>query len=269
MNAERLSVALTFVLCCAAVTAQEEGRPGVLVAEHLRDVELRLPAPYWQHQTREELARQSQGGCGAPRVPSDVLLVASHKDALVRLYVSDDGRFLMRNRDDLESYVGGVVAGFRERLSKQNQVLSKGFEERDGMIVHKCVVEDPIRAGGGCMGQAGAPSRFRSVRYVVVNYFVRPAGQHATRFQMICMAPTSVWGKLKKEIDFVMDSFRYTGETAEEFFEPDAAPEDVPTPEQGAESMAGKSQFPTWLLVGGLILVIWLLLRRKKRKAES
>jgi hypothetical protein len=273
LKASLPAMVLTFVFCMTGAHAQqqEQGQPGTLVSDQSREIQLRLPAPYWEHQTREELMQQSQGGCMAPQVPANMVLLVSHKDALVRLFLTRGKRFQMRDKDDLETYVGGVIRGIQKRLGKQSEVLSKSFDERNGMIVHRCALETPLQGGGGCMAQSSAPSRFQSVRYEVVNYFVRPGGEHATHFQMLCMAPTSVWKGLEEELEFTLSSFRYTGEQAEEFFQPDADPEDVPTAEEGARSTGGSGggNYTTLLMVGGVILVIWFLLRRKKQAAES
>jgi len=256
-----------FVSCAALAHAQEAlQEAGVLISDPDSRCEIRLPGAYWDSQRKSDAPEAPAGGCGRPAWPPELLLFATHKDALAAVQVvRGEGSFLMRNKDDMESYVQGAVHGMTQAVGAGGTVLDSSYEESDGMIAHRLEMRAPMRAGGGC--GAAAPQGAQMVRYLFVDYFVRPQGEDALKFQLRCFAPDDVFEELKPEIDFIVSSFRFTGEVAEEFFEPDAPEEKVPTAAQAAKTMQGKSRFP-WLMVIGLMIIIWLLFRRKKQAAK-
>ncbi len=267
-----LATSAVLVVCALAASArgaQPQNGDGPTVTDESNRIRFRLPGEWWEHYDRQELAGRLEGGCAGGRLPEELLHAAGHKDARAQVLLFRGGkRFLMRDRDDLETFVNATVQTLTQRMGGAGQVHENAYVEDPpgGMIVHRFAFSAPLRGGGGCggMGQAGPELM---LRYLFVDYFVRPAGRDARNFQIRCFAPEELWPDIGVEIESVVSSFRYTGTTAEGFFVPDAPEEKVLSAEQVAKSVEGRSPFPTWLLVAGLIFVVWLLLRRKRRAA--
>jgi hypothetical protein len=244
---------------------EQQGRR-VVVAAPLHRLELTLPAPYWSAQTGEELAQDVPGGCAAQQPSPNLLFVLRHKDALAEAWiVRAENTFLMRDRNDLEQFVGGFADALRSQLGEDAPKLETAFSERDDMIIHRISVTTSGGGTGGCAapGQGGeAPA----VRALIVDFFVRPEGEEATYFRASCRAPAETFAELETEFESILNSIRFTGQTAPNFFQPDAAVERVPTAEQAAKEVKGGRGSYSWILTAGLIMAIWLLLRPRRKK---
>lgn len=236
-----------------------------LVQVEAAPVELRVPASYWMAVDPDELAEQMSGGCTPPRVPENLLLVLRHKDAMAEVWLVSSPRYLMRNRDDLEEYVGGFVQAVRQQLGESMSEVSTTYAERDSLIVHRFAFSVTPRTTGGCVGATQAPQAPEKSRFLLVDYFLRPEGEDGLHFRASCRASEEAFEALKSEFEFILSSFSFTGETAEEFFVPDAPAEKVPTADEAAEQVSvSKGQYG-WILAAGAIVIIWMLLRRRKR----
>ncbi|MFW6118705.1 MAG: hypothetical protein ACOC7S_00055 [Planctomycetota bacterium] len=267
-----LSIGLLALLFVAAPAngAEQAEAPGIAVTDQSNRIEFRLPAPYWDHEDRQDLAERISGGCMGRQLPPGLLHVATHQDAGAFVQLNEGSRrFLMRNREDLETFVNGTVQAVTDQISKSGEVLSTEWQERNGMIIHRFSFKAAVGGGGGCMAPGGGGGEQRTMRWLFVDIFLRPEGEDAVNYQMRCMAPDEAFEALRPEIDFIVSSFHYTGTLAEEFFVPDATADKVPTAEEAAESVKGDGGLPTWLMLGGLFIVIWMLLRRKKEKASA
>jgi hypothetical protein len=254
----------------AGQAADREEAPGILVADRTEEVEFRLPGPYWEHFTRAEISDRTRGGCAGRRVPPELLFVLGHKDAECQvLLLKGNRRFLMRNRDDLETFVQASVQSITKQIGSAGSVIhvEKPYREREGMIVHRFAFRAPARgAGGGCVPVGGVGGQQAMMRYLFVDYFVRPKGEDALNLQARCFAAADVYEDLADEVEFIVSSVRHTGEPADEYFVADAPAEKVLTAKEVAEaSGGGKSGMTNMLLLAGLIVVVWLLLRRKKQ----
>ncbi|MFO8006206.1 MAG: hypothetical protein R6V05_00565 [Candidatus Brocadiia bacterium] len=263
-------VATALVALCALAASAGGAQPRndalPTVTDETNRIRFRLPGEWWQHYNRQELADRLQGGCGAGQLPEELLHAAGHKDAPAQILLfRGPAQFLMRDRDDLETFVNASMQALTEQMGGAEGVHENDYvqDAPGGMIVHRYSFSAPLRGGGGCAGMAQGQEL--TLRYLYVDYFVRPEGQDARNFQMRCFAPEEVWPDIKTEIEFVVSSLRYTGEVAGEFFVPDAPQEKVLSAEEVSESVEGRSPFPTWLLVAGLIFVVWLLMRRKSK----
>jgi len=263
-------VALLFGAAPAAAAQQPEP-PGIAVTDQSNRIEFRMPAPYWDHDDRQELAERISGGCTGRQLPPGLLHVATHKDAGAFVQLNEGSRrFLMRDRKDLETFVSGTVQAVTDQISKSGEVLATEWEQREGMIIHRFSFKAAVGGAGGCMAPGGGSGgQQKTMRWLFVDFFLRPEGEDAVNYQMRCMAPDDVFEALRPEMDFIVSSFHYTGALAEDFFVPDAPADKVPTAEEAAESVKADGGLPTWVMLGGLLLVIWMLMRRKKAKASA
>jgi len=248
-----------------AETPRAEEPAPIIVRDDANQLELKLPAPYWNYRDRRQLLSTTQGGCARPRIPESLLFVLEHKDALARAWCEKGTRpFLMRDRGDLETFVNGFVEAIRKQVGAAIEDAEAVYQERDGMIVHRWAFTMPVRSGG-CGAQAPAGPQ-QKMRYVFVQYFVRPKDSDALDFKLLCMAPVEVMAELKPELEYIIGGFRYTGAVAEDFFVPDAPEGKVPGAKGGeqAAGVSGASRY--WLLLAvGLIVTVWLLSRRRKK----
>ena len=263
-----LFLVVTLLPACAVAHGEA---PGILVQNGERRFSFRLPAPYWQCYSHEELAAQMQGGgCGGQQVPPLLLYLAGHKDAPAQALIYDGVRpYLMRDQDELEAFVDAIVDDLKQRLRANVQVIESKYTERDGMIIHRSEFT-AIPGGGGspCGALPGSSSEPQVTHCLLMNYFVHPKGEDARYLQLFCLAPDEVYQELKPEIEFLSSSVRYTGETAQEFFTPDAAEEKVLRAEDAKQAAGrGQSKISGSLLPIAAIVMIWLLLRRRKKNA--
>ncbi len=263
--------ALVLLACLAVPVAAEDEEPsGITVTDTGNRIEFRLPAPYWDHEDRQQLADRVSGGLFGRELPPGLLHVATHKDAGAFVQINEGGRrFLMRNREDLETFVSGTVQAITEQIDRTGEVLVTDWDERDGMIIHRFSFRAQVRGGDGCMAPEAGQDEPQAMRWLFVDFFMRPEGEDAVNFQMRYVAPDEVYEALIPELDFIESSFHYTGPLAEEFFVPDAPAERVPTAGEAAEAVADEGGLPTWLLLLGVGVVIWMLMKRKKEQPAT
>lgn len=262
----------------AAPEASVERRDSLLLTDQKNSYELRLPAPYWESKTREELdpPQATGGGCApAQRMPPGLLLFLRNKDAelaIAYLQKMPDG-FLMRNRSDLEKYVDDWKQLFKGEGGESVTFLESKYGERDNLITHRLVFtrQPPARTGppGGCAPERAPARGAEKVAYTIADFFVRPADEDARLYRIICIASEEEAESASGEFETLIGSFRFTGQTAEEFFAPDA-PEDK-LPSLGAQTGAkgGGKSGSSWLMVAMLIVVVvYLMMRRRSRARE-
>ncbi len=275
MRAERLrliAACLLPLLWVAVVGAGETPAPSPPEPTTARDeenqVEVQLPAPYWRHVEPQELAQRGPAGCAPARVPPNLLFLLNHKDALASVWCERiPGTFLMRDRDDLESYLHGFTQTVRGQVRGAIGDVEESWAEREGAIVHEFAFSADPPAGGGCAG--AAPANAPRMRYRFAHFFVRPPDADARGLKLFAAAPEGSYERIEAELDFIFASFRYTGQTAGEFFVPDAPQEKVLTAEDASRAVGGRSNRTSWLLPIGLIVIIYLMMRRRKQPAAT
>lgn len=239
---------------------------GILIKDPLNRLEFRLPGEYWEHRDRDSVAAQARGGCGPSRVSPNLLFILQHKDAPASVWCERGPRsFLMRGKDDLETFVNATIGAVRSQVGESVEEVESSYEERDGMILHRLGFTAPLPAGGGCAPRQAPAEDQPNMRYLSVHYFVRPEGADAMAFKMHCLATEEVFGQLESEFEFIISSLRYTGELAAEFFVPDAPEDKVLTPKEAARAAGAKKGGVNWLLPVGMIVIIWIMIRRRKK----
>jgi hypothetical protein len=247
-----------------AAAAPAGGPQPVVVRDPLYRLEFELPAPYWRAMDNRALAAEAQkapGGCAPPQqVPDNLLFVFTDNDAPVlgRLELAERS-FLLRDKAGLEAYVDARMAAIASQVGGSMQEPTSAYTMDRGLITHRI----DFTAGGGGGGCAPGARGGPAMRYAIVHHFVRPKGADALLFVMYCYAPVDVFERLKPEIDFIIDSFHYTGEVDAEFFALDAPEDKLLTAKDAAK---GKQGGFNWLMPVALAAIIWLMLRRKKQK---
>ena len=226
----------------------------LLVDDPANGCSLSLPGPYWECRARSQIASEvpsGGGGCApAAGVPSSVLLVMRNKDAravasLERL----PQRFLMRGKDDLETYTEARRRALTERAGGGVESEPPSFAQRDGMIVYR------IAFGSEAQDQ----------RYVLANFFVRPQGEDARIYQLVCMAASDDSGLVEPDFERMAASFRFTGEPADSFFVPDAPEDKLPSAEARRAPAAPCGQgYAGMILAMAVVFVLYWLIRRRQ-----
>lgn len=237
------------------VWVDEERR--VVVEDEANQYRLSVPGPYWECKTPDQLAGADGGGCAARLRPraDGFLLSISNKDApaAMALQLLPD-RFRVRSTDDLEGYVEASQAQLRKQAGGMLNFLEKSWEQREDMIVHRTSFTRTDRNIAG--------------RFVLVRYFVRAEDEDVRVFQLIAMATEEEFAWQEKDFEHVIDSFRFSGVPAAEFFEPDAPAEKLPSAQPAATSSRGPGQWIRGVLPGIILVVIvyWILMRRRRKK---
>jgi len=236
------------------VHIDEQGR--VIVEDAVNQYRFSIPGAYWEYKTASQVASQAAGGgpgCAGrqPAVTSSLLLGVNNKDArgmasLERL----PQRFLMRGKDDLRAFVDARLEALRQRAGGAVDAPLSEFEERDGMIVHRAV----FSASAESQGQ----------QFILVNYFVRPKGEDAYMYQLACMAMAEDYGELEEDFEHMIAGFRFTGEVAEAFFDPNAPPEKLPSAELPAAPRSPCGGGASGMLFAAVfVFLIYSLLKRR------
>lgn len=250
----------------AAEAAPPAADPGLAITSPEDRLELRLPAAYWEAMTGKQIAQQMQGGCGR-QVPPDLVFVLEDRDAAAQIIITRSERpFLMRNKDDLETFEKAFMQAVQEQAGKPSSDVESSYEERDGMVIHRfALTAAPSVAGGCAMGpqSAGPPQK---LRFVFVDYFLRPQGEDALFYRAGCRALADTYQKLEPEFGFVLSSIHFTGKLADQFFDPSAPVDKVPTAKQAAKALGGGSNPVTVMMLAfGLVLALWLIWRRRRQ----
>jgi len=268
-NRMHVLAALTMLLLAAEAVpaqAQEPAPPaGIPVTSPENRIELRLPAAYWDAQTGAQIAAGTPGGCAPTRVSPDLLFVIRHLDALAEIWIiRSEEPFLMRDKNDLEAVVNAFTGAIRDRLGETMSDVESEYEERDGMIIHRFAFTAPPQGGGGCV-PAQPAAEPQKLRFMLVHYFLRPEGEDAIFFRASCRATAETFEALEGEINFILSSLRFTGPVAENFFAPDAPQEKLLTADKAAKAVRRPSGVQGWMLAIGMMVIIWMLLRRRKK----
>jgi hypothetical protein len=244
--------------------------PGIAVSSPENRLELRLPAGYWEALTPQQIAQHMQGGCTQGQVPADLVFVVQDRDALAQVVITRSARsFLMRDKSDLETFENGFMQAVQGRIGGGADDVESSYEERDGMIVHRFGLTAAPSAGGGCaMGpQQSAPPQ--KLRFVFVDYFLRPQGEDALYYRASARAPVDVYEELKPEFESILASVRFRGKLADQFFDPQAPEDKVPTAKQAAKDLSSRNPLSGWMLAVGLMMIIWLMLRRRRQQQQA
>jgi hypothetical protein len=254
----------------AAAAVPQPGHPSaapepVSVQDPLYRLEFKLPAPYWRYYDPKQVASQMPPGCTSPRMSPNLLFVVNHEDAVANVWGERLGRtFLVRSKDELEAYVNAFVASVRAQAGGEVQDFSQSYSDIENPIVHRFEFTAPQRSGAPCGAPpaANAPAR---MHYLFLHFFVRPKGADAMAFRVFCAAPADVFEALRPEFEYIVGSLRYAGEVDAQFFAPDAPQDKLLTPKDAQQS-GGKSALSGFLFPAGLVIIIWMMLRRKKKQ---
>jgi len=272
-----IGLALAILLLLPVRHAQGAEAPpppqdALLYRDEKNQIELRIPAPYWEIQRAEQTgAQRPPGGCSAPaRTPAGMLLHMRNKDAQAEAALWKMPRqFLVRNKGDLEDYSRALEESFKSRGGRAAEVRGKPFEakEDEGIFVHRFefIAATQAAAGpGGCAPKAQVPGAGKETRYLVADYFVRPAGEDVRHFMLICAAPAAVFERQAQDFVALTNGFRFTGQVAGRFFEPNAPEERLPSvqPLQGRTPMCGSAGLLIPVLA--VLLVYWFFRRRSR-----
>lgn len=248
-----------------AEATQEPGRTVEVPGARLR---LRLPARYWRTMTREEIAEQARGGCGAPQVPERLLLLLRHRDAQVWLQVWRHAEgFQMRSRDNLERAEKEVTTKIKGQFGDDVPEIKTDHERRDGIIIYRHSYTAISRGQTGCAAGGDGQGKPQQIHVLIADHYVRPADGDATLFRIRALAPAETYAALRPEVEFILSSIEYEGEPAADFFVPDAPEEKLLSPEEISEQPGGGGNYG-WLIAAGAVMVVWFLLRRRKQKQE-
>jgi hypothetical protein len=266
-------------LCVVAEDMPGEAAPvppavnPITVKDPLYPLEFRLPAPYWGYRDQQDLRQElsGRGGCANPAqsVPQNLLFVFGHEDAALygRLELGPRS-FLVRREDELEAYVDARAAVIQGQTGGTAQDVETEWSDEDGMLVHRLEFSAPLRTQGGCAPAPPPQADGERMHYLVLHYFVRPRDADALCFYMFLFGADSVFEELRPEVDSILDSVRYNGELAADFFDPQAPPEKGLSPED-ADTGQKKSPLGGLMMPVLLVLAIWMMMRRRKPKAEE
>jgi len=239
---------------------------GILIKDRRRGVELRLPAAYWQYYDPERLASENRG-CAGRRVPPHLVFILRHKDAPATVWCESTPRtFLMRNKDDLETFVNAFVDTIRAQVGEDISDVSASYERRDGAIVHGFQFSASVSGPPGCNASRPQAPKGPRMHYLFTHIFVRPKDSDAFAYKVFCTAPEAAYKELRPEFDFIVANVRYSGETAEQFFVPDAPEEKVLSAEDAAKMASPRKSSYAWLLLIVLAIIVWRMMRKKKER---
>jgi len=242
------------------VTVDEEGR--LHLSDPMYYCSLTLPGSYWECKSPGQLAAETQTGGCAPAgggMPQGMAFILRHKDApaAVTLRVLPQ-RFLMRGKDDLESFVEAQESQLKERGGGAVEFKEQTYGETDGVVWRRSLFT--------------ATGRGPTQTYLLVHFFVRPAGQDARMYQLAAMTLEETYEgrpSVREDIESVAASFRYTGELAPAFFAPDAPAEKLPTLDEPANApgVCGGG-FSGLLLAGAVVFLIYTYMRRRSSRSQ-
>ena len=246
-----------------AVRRQDDGH--LLVSDSRHQVELRLPGPYWECRSPQQLAGQApQGGCAPTARGADPSLVLSviHKDAPAAVGLqAHPQRFLARNKGDLESYVDALQQQLRQQAGTVRNLRSQWMEQTPerGAIINLTEFTQ-VREDG------------MNAHFFLARCFVRPEGEEVRMFQLLAVAPESELPWLRADLEEIISSFRFTGEPAAQFMAPDAPPEKLPSAKQPQAAQPGPCGQGMLGVLPAIFIVIGLyyffVLRRRKSQPQ-
>ena len=230
----------------------------VNVVDNASRCRLSLPGLYWECKTPSELLAQSQaGGCAQGSAPQGLIFIIRSKDApaVVTLRVLPR-RFLMRGKDDLESYMTAQESLLKEKGGAALEFKEQSFGEVGGMVCRRALFE--------------TKGRGQTQTYLLVHYFVRPAREDAMIYQLAAMTLGDAYEEQRADIEHIVESFRFTGELAPAFFEPDAPAEKLPRPmDESPGPVACGAQYSGLFLAVGLVVLVYLYMRRRSARKSS
>jgi hypothetical protein len=251
-------------------TEAAEEEAGVFRSED-EPVQVTVPSGEWEKLTSEDLQRGSPGGCLPAAGPRPGLLVVIRKpEKRVLGTVSRLPRdFLMRNEDDLRSFLDRMEEEIVKRGGEGTEVLSAELTRRDGVFVHRMEFRAQQQRGpGGCAAMSPSKGQAPEMHYVVRDYFVRPQGEKARIYRVGTTAPAESFDEYAEDLETFGESFQFTGDRAESFFEPGASEDQLPTvPEPGGG--CGAFESPGLLVFAAVIVVFWWWFRRRMRAGEE
>ncbi len=235
---------------------EEDGR--VWIADRSQQYKLEIPAPYWTYKSPVQIKKEVEaapGGCVPGRsIPDSLLLVIQNKDAPTTgasLEIMPH-RFRLRNEDDLFNYLEREESARAEQMRGTGDLTHSDTERRDHLWVHTSyytLVENK-----------------EEIQVILANFLVRPRDRDVMIYRLQAFAPSEWFHLLEEDFAAIINSFRYTGETAEEFFMPEASEEELPfadgdPPSAGRERWSGG--ISGFVLTLGAVVVVYIMIKRK------
>ncbi len=192
------------------------------IEDKVNDYTVLIPAPYWNYKTPSQLQKQhgsQPGGCvPGGGIPESLLLVLQNKDA-PSTGVSIERksqRFLLRGKDDLTDYMSKQEETLLEKMRGSGELLSSRTRTEPGGVVYTAHYE------------FRDPSHEQTLRVIMANILIRPPEQDVIVYQIQAFAHKEWYERLEDDFMELIDSFRYLGEAASQFFVPDAPEEKLP-----------------------------------------
>ena len=229
-----------------------------------KQVSVEIPGQPWETQTQEDLAEKSpRGGCRRGG-QGNYIVTANHKKLKAFAYLSEIPKpFIFRQRKDLEDYLDKRRSVLEEKMSEDFKVLNATLNTDNGSAVYTLEFISTVNTGGGRGCRKTATANKKVVHYIFKDHFIRPEGQMEGRiFRLIGVAlEEKAYPAVKSDLKQFVNSFRYTGNTADILFVPNAEESKIPSTSQGSPQMG------TWLLLGAIILLtVYMFYKRSKTK---
>ncbi len=227
----------------------------VVVEDRANQCRLRLPGPYWECRTAEQVAAEgSSGGCApAAAAPAGMLCFFRSKDAPAggALHLLPD-RFLLRGKEDVEDYVNAQLAQFKQRAGGEIEPLESSYIEPNGLIAHRALLTQTIKD--------------QKRRYLLAHYFVRPAGEDVRVYWLICAAAEDAFETQRRDFDYITRSFEFTGDLSQEFFSRNVPQDRLPGFEAPSQPAPGCGGGYSGLLIAFVgVVFVYLMIRRRSR----
>jgi len=234
-------------------------------------VRITIPAGDWKTMTAEDMQRDAPGGClPAAGPPEGLVLTIQKTDSQAMGTVSRlPQTFLLRNEEDLRSFIQEMKDAITG-TGEGTEIRSSELTRREGLYVHTMeFVAQPRGLLGGCGATSPSDGQPPRMRYVVRDYFVRPQGEEALLYRVGTMAPAESYEDYAGELETFGTSFEFTGERAEEFFEPDAAEDKLPEVPQASEEECGAFDSPMLIVFAVIVVVLWWWTRRRMKGSSG
>ena len=236
-----------------------------LLEDTEKQISVEIPGQPWDTQTQEDLAdKQPGGGCRRGPGQENYIVTLRHGKLKAFAYLSEISQpFIFRTRNDLDEYLNERRNKLEEKLGEDFEVQDASLNTKNGSSVYKLEFTASVNAGrgGGC--RKTGPENKQMVHYILTDHFIRAEGQEEGKiFRLIGIAlQKKAYPAVKGDLKRFINSFRYTGNTADNLLVPNAEKSKIPSISQGTPQMG------TWLFLGGIILLtVYMFYRRSKQK---
>ncbi len=188
-------------------------------------------------------------------MPESMLLMIENKDAhgtgvsLEKL----PHRFMLRDKSDLRDYVARQENAVLAQMEEKGDLVDSHIEILDEMVVYKSFYE--------------FIEQDQDLRVILANYFVRPPQQDIIVFQLQAFALNEWYDLLEQDLKAMAGGFSYTGRVAEEFFQPDAPEEKLPSAHferSGSPPQCG-GNISSIIFVCFSAIAVFLIFKKKSR----